>query len=1048
MEPVPPPQARMLTDIDWEPSYSHEDGDLVCLFFVPVLQRAKLYQRATGYFNAGALARAAEGITSLVERGGSMQLLVGCTLEQQEVDQIEKGYDIRQLIAERWKERLQVAEEQHLAGLGHLARLVAGGFLDVKVALPVDQQGRLQAGHGLYHAKMGIVTDEAGNQLVFKGSINETEAGWVFNRESFEVNCSWRGEERRHVEKSVREFKTLWEGHPRATRVYDFSEALREELLKFLPKTDASVRPPPEEKAPEPPLDMNEKRREVWGFLGSAAARPDGAMVAVVTSAVTPWPHQLRAYKRMLDAWPARLLVAEEVGLGKTVEAGLIIRHLWISGKAKRILILAPQGVLTQWQNELYEKFNLLVPIYTGHSLAWREHHFRQGSLEDEVARDRWTQTPLVLASSQLMRRTERQSELLNGPDWDLIVLDEAHHARRKGAGSTQEKGANLLLRLMQGMQAKTAALLLLTATPMQVHPVEIWDLLKLVGLPDEWTASAFIDYFAKLAANPTVEDLHALAKQFQVTERATGAILSSEVAPILKGLGLGAIEGEAVLDALRQPKTTIPLKRLSTTQRKAAIAILKAGSPVRHRMIRHTRALLREYFKRGLLAEPIAERVIEDRPVEMTAPERAVYDAVEDYISDVYQAASPDKKTAVGFLMTVYRRRVASSFYALKKTLEDRWKRLQERDRARLAAGDALPLVLDEDLSQDERVDEIMDTDDASKLEAKGLSVEERDKITEMLKSVTQLGPDTKARVLVEWLQEKLGPNHDSAIVFTQYTDTLDFLREFLADRLNVAIGCFSGRGGEKRDASGTWTRCSKEEIKRRLRDGSLKVVVCTDAAGEGLNLQSCGILVNFDLPWNPMKVEQRIGRIDRIGQKHDKVLILNLAYKDTVEADVYFALSTRISLFNGVVGKLQPILARLPREFENVSLAPRADREKLRHQALTDVTKLVKEAQTDGFDIDEASEADLTVPAFPPPPLTPADVERTLASENLLPSGVEARKLDGGSWSLAVPGLKGAGRVTTLPGLFDEHTESLQLFLPGGALFDRTRKMVDPSA
>src|SRR5690606_30628250 len=125
----------------------------------------------------------------------------------------------------------------------------------------------------------------------------------------------------------------------------------------------------------------------------------------------------------------------------------------------------------------------------------------------------------------------------------------------------------------------------------------------------------------------------------------------------------------------------------------------------------------------------------------------------------------------------------------------------------------------------------------------------------------------------------------------------------------------------------------------KRLLRAGDIKVLVCTDAAGEGLNLQSVGVLVNFDLPWNPMKVEQRIGRIDRIGQKYPKVRIVNLAYADTVEADVYFTLRGRIGLFENVVGKLQPILSRLPREFEAAVLGRAAGRPQAKDEALSHV-------------------------------------------------------------------------------------------------------------
>jgi hypothetical protein len=104
-----------------------------------------------------------------------------------------------------------------------------------------------------------------------------------------------------------------------------------------------------------------------------------------------------------------------------------------------------------------------------------------------------------------------------------------------------------------------------------------------------------------------------------------------------------------------------------------------------------------------------------------------------------------------------------------------------------------------------------------------------------------------------------------------------------------------------------GSWTRCTKEQIKLALKNKTIRLLICNDAAGEGLNLQYTGVLVNYDLPWNPMKVEQRIGRIDRIGQQHPIIRVINLAYKDAVEADVYFALGQRINLFQGIVGKVR---------------------------------------------------------------------------------------------------------------------------------------------
>jgi superfamily II DNA/RNA helicase len=290
-----------------------------------------------------------------------------------------------------------------------------------------------------------------------------------------------------------------------------------------------------------------------------------------------------------------------------------------------------------------------------------------------------------------------------------------------------------------------------------------------------------------------------------------------------------------------------------------------------------------------------------------MTPAESALYTAVEDFIGDAYRAASLEKRSAVGFVMTVYRRRLASSFEALKRTMNGRLMR---------TGG-----ITEEDASQDETSDEVMSGEEVANLVAEAPeneTINERERIHDLLRRIAQLGTDSKAHRLKVELESCLAEGFDSAIVFTQYTDTMEYLRDYLADEMaGMPVACYSGAGGACRDASG-WVPCSKEEIKRRLRDGQVRLLPCTDAAGEGLNLQFAGVLVNYDLLWNPMKVEQRIGRIDRLGQQRPVIRVLSFAYKDTVEQDVFFTVGSRINLFQGIVGRLQPILSRLPRGFE----------------------------------------------------------------------------------------------------------------------------------
>ena len=328
-----------------------------------------------------------------------------------------------------------------------------------------------------------------------------------------------------------------------------------------------------------------------------------------------------------------------------------------------------------------------------------------------------------------------------------------------------------------------------------------------------------------------------------------------------------------------------------------------------------------------------------------MTTAERELYDAVEEYISTTYYNAAQDQRSAVGFVMTIYRRRLASSFYALKQTLN---KRLVDEQFS----------LTDEDLSQDEQDDEIMDVEEAAEAAA----------------------GDWRARsVRASW-------------------------------------GCSRGS-----PSSGPTRRSNR-----------------SDAAAEGLNFQTCGVVINLDLPWNPMKVEQRIGRIDRIGQKYPVIRVVNFAYEDTVEADVYFALGQRINLFQGIVGKLQPILSRLPREFEKVALELPEHREAARQRFLADVEGMVDKADEGGFDVDEVADEALDVPDLPEPALTLSDIDAALNRPGVLPQGAQWVRLDPGSYKLLVPGASGPVRVTTSAEVFDDHFESHEFLSPGGALFE----------
>ena len=1030
----------MLADRSWQRKYTPDDGDLVTLFYVPALKDAVRYDRLTGYFNAGALALAARGIEGLVGNRGHMRLIAGCTLQPPEVEAITRGEELRDLVERRLTGvPLEPPDAAAGAALELLAWMVARGYLDVKVAVPCDLDGRPITLDGIFHEKAGIIADRAGDRVAWNGSLNETVAGWQRNWESINVYTSW-GPEPERVADEEGNFARMWANRSRRVIVLDVSGAVRDDLLRFLPSGDRPARLqevvtepeperlsalPSERPAPEPPVvDL---RAGVWHFIARAPTLPEaGAAVGEATAAVTPWPHQIRAFDRLYRAWPPRLLIADEVGLGKTIQAGLLLRQAWLAGRARRILILAPKAVLGQWQLELREKFNLNWPIYDGRRLVRYPSQALRGRHEQPVDATRWHEAPAVIASSQLMRRGDRAAELLERAEpWDLIVLDEAHHARRQAAGARwQEDRPNALLRLMRQLAHRTDGLLLLTATPLQVHPIEVWDLLHLLGLPPEWTEDAFLGFFADLERpNPSAAAMERMARLFQAMERAYGP---AETPDVQRLADLSRLRANRVLRALRDG-ASIPRRRLETPERRAALAVMRAHTPVRRLVSRHTRELLRAYFRKGMLATPIADRDVQDRFVEMTPAERDLHDAVRSYISTTYRQATAAERTAVGFVMTIYGRRLASSFHSLDATLRGH--------RDAIAAGAALT-GSDEDAPDDTAADDVLEADEVAEMERVALAAEERDAIERLLDRIAQLPPDSKLGHLLQVLGELRTEGFGQVMVFTQYADTMDFLRRELSRGGEWRLMCFSGRGGEIPSA-GSWRTIDRDETRRRFRAGEAEVLLCTDAAAEGLNFQFCGALINYDMPWNPMRVEQRIGRIDRLGQEHRTIRIVNLHYADTIETDVYRVLRDRIGLFQSVVGRLQPILAQLPGTIATAVLAG-GDRDGAGYaNALQEVERRTRDAETGGFDLDAVLDDDLTMPARPPSPVTMDDLDRVIQAPHLMPPGTEIRPLGPREYGLLAPGMREPLRVTTDPAYYEANAESVEFWSPGNPLF-----------
>ncbi len=873
----------------WKRFLRGPDPALLDELYVPALAESVKYDRCCSYFSSTSLAAAARGFGRLIQRlemmgteapRPSVRLVVNEEMAEEDVRAMMETGDLSHLellLQRRLKNPKDILEKERLSMLGWL---VKKGLLDVRV-------GVMRHGEGVVHAKFGIFRDEAGNAVVFSGSGNESAQGLIGNYERLEVSTSWEDPER-YLEYS-QEFEALWTDiHPDVHTV-TLPEALRLQLIKFAPK-EAPTREPTNALA-------RQKASMIWRFIVEAPYLPNGDTACDMTAMVDLWPHQKKVVQEVAEAWPDGRLLCDEVGMGKTIEAILVLRRLMAGRGVARALILLPAGLLKQWQAELREKGGIICPRLEGlNSLIWPNGRVeRVQNLEEALERD------LLLMSRETARTENNLPFLLAAKPWDLVILDESHAARRKKQEEGEFNSGTLLLNLLRELQLRRKArgFLLMSATPMQTHPWEPWDLLSVLGEGGAWLSefSKIREYYNAVSA------VQGGRCSMELARRAAELIIKDELFPAFPGEPK-RLENES--EAIQK------LLFIPSGKRDEVVRWLRHGAPLGRRMHRNTRGTLRQYYERGLLSDPPPTRKVLDLAFDFEDnAERQIYNRVGQYIEKRYRELETEKP-GKGFVMTIYRRRASSSPLALERSLERRRdglklvaeKRAYEHE---LAVSD-IPEALDpDDLPEEEGGQKIS----AALPQDPQVARNELIEIEQVLEELRELrGRDTKRDKFFEVLRQ-ITEDGRPVLTFTEYADTLEYLRDSLVGHYGKSLGCYSGSGGQRWDGE-SWNPVTKDAITKALMNRELRAVICTDAASEGLNLQAAGAVINYDLPWNPSKVEQRIGRIDRIGQRLPEVYVVNLFLKDSVDDKVYRALHSRCGLFEHFVGPMQPVLAR----------------------------------------------------------------------------------------------------------------------------------------
>ena len=581
--------------------------------------------------------------------------------------------------------------------------------------------------------------------------------------------------------------------------------------------------------------------RRLW-LAVEAERLPLMDSAAVLTAAkVDLLPHQIVLTYRVANASPRRFLIADSVGLGKTIETALILRELASRGELRRAMMVVPAGLVDNWRRELNEKFSLDFEVFGS-----------QGDVTDRKS-NAFAKHNRLIVSIDTLKRPARVKKLLEAQPWDLIVFDEAHHLTAYESGKKVRRTQNF--KLAEALREHSRDLLILSATPHQGDHFRFWMLIRLLD-----------------------------PRLFENTD--------------------DMVENRHRLNAV-------------VFRRTQADACDANGEPLFARRQVHTSAF------------------------HLTEPEKKFYDALMAYLRDGYNLAAMagSKGQALGFVMTIFQKIASSSFAAVAATLRRRQLMLtiheaivadenldsDGRDRAfaearqliremhglgddpigragidRILADAKLRLLkkLDEQALPDVYDSEV-GAAGAEESAAALVSValpEERRRIRDLLAELPG-GIESKTDELLRGLGDLWRSNpSEKVVVFTTYLGSVDALRDAIDKR-------FPGKGVEVLKGGDHGAKIAAE--KRFKRTDGPRVLICTAAGREGINLQFARVLFNHDLPWNPMDMEQRIGRIHRYGQK-DTAQVYNLVSADTIEGQIFLLLEQKLLAIGEALGKV----------------------------------------------------------------------------------------------------------------------------------------------
>jgi len=915
--------------------YEGDGNKIAKTFYIPVLKQSSSYKRVSGYFSLDSLVVVATGLAGLIKNDGKMNLVLGAHDVGKDLNEAyllsrDRAQDLLKDIGERISSGLERIEDILVRRrIEAIAWMLANGTLEIRVAIP--KRTYLGLGNGIFHEKVLVFDDQNGCTVAAAGSANETLAAYSVNGENLTVHMSWKEGHQEYLERYKSKFESLWSDTHPDYYVLPLPEALETKLKeRFYPDSRPEFDPLEQKEVVQfelmPDRDTCARLVPVAKLVKELGRIRGFAQLGL--GPVRLYPHQIFTVDFALGRFPHRVLLADEVGLGKTLEAGAIIKRLIDMKGVQRILILSPRNVARQWLDELWIHFGLRFWFFEPASKSYISADGSSTDLGKENPFDR-NGIDFMICSWHYARGTKRRpSELMQATKYfDLVIVDEAHNARMKRESSGKVIPTRLN-ELCNWLGVTSPNMILLTATPVQLRSVEALDLLRILGLGGPWVhESDFEKYYEIITKQNEEIDNDEWLFAFELAGWIAKNYLSEkETSKILSKIFKDEESAYSLSQAITRERIT--LQNIQTLSRKHSPSSLKqfllAFSPVQWFMVRNTRENLEK------LGYVFPNRVLDEVPVELERKHSEILDKLDEYLSNHYakyeRYLSPENKGVLGFVKSVYHQRFVSSFSSAYLTVRDRrlfLEALLEGDRDALLRV-ASKLFVEEEWEEDEeRLIESME--EALDKGARSLILSElkflRDLESALQKYDPQIlsGDDPKLKKLVEVVDGLVSKGH-KVLTFSKYTDTVDAVVKFLgrnsSSLTKSEIGIYTGEGGKVFDLDqNRYILVGKEEVRRALETGPLKILICSDAASEGLNLQSASAVVNVDMPWNPARVEQRVGRADRLGQKAAEVLVKNVWYPESIEAQMYKALFDRKEIYKLVVGPAQEIFSEAMR-------------------------------------------------------------------------------------------------------------------------------------